>query len=259
MSHTAREAIQIVEHATAVVITVYRRDPTQTALTMPTCWMTRRGMYVREVSDPKAVCLSVDGPGIGVGVAEDVSERYGTSLVVAERNGGKFAAVQHGVLHMLQESAPTATSPRWTRTATTSPMTCSISCAAPSTCGPTTGADRILVMGERTSLHRPLGYLRGEQETLADAMLLDALTIMRQCAADRSTLRSPRSAASLSRLPRRVQTVQPRQCAGCIRHAARIGGLHGRRLLPPRHRSRDGGGSARTRRDTRLPQPPHVR
>ena len=35
--------------------------------------------------------------------------------------------------------------------------------------------DRVLVIGSRTSRHRPMGFLRGELEELADRMLLDAL------------------------------------------------------------------------------------
>ena len=208
MSHTAREAIEIVEHATAVVITVYLGPDADRAHYADLLDDTTR-MYVREVSDPKAVCLSVDGPGIGVSVAQEVSERYGTSLVVAERNGGKFAAVQRGVLHMLQE-------PRHRYFAAVdqdgdhfaSDLLNFVRSAEH--VRTTTGADRILVMGERASLHRPLGYLRGEQETLADAMLLDALTYDAavQRPAAQPCVRPIR--ASLSRLPRRLQTVQPR-------------------------------------------------
>jgi len=35
--------------------------------------------------------------------------------------------------------------------------------------------DRVMVLGRRISLHRPMGFLRGELEALADRVLLDAL------------------------------------------------------------------------------------
>ncbi|MCD6289112.1 MAG: hypothetical protein J7M34_01320 [Anaerolineae bacterium] len=38
-----------------------------------------------------------------------------------------------------------------------------------------TGNDRVLVIGRRGSLHRPMGWLRGELELLQDRVLLDAL------------------------------------------------------------------------------------
>ncbi len=38
-----------------------------------------------------------------------------------------------------------------------------------------TGNDRVLVIGRRGSLHRPMGWLRGELELLQDQVLLDAL------------------------------------------------------------------------------------
>lgn len=173
MKHTAREAIHILEHATAVIITVYVRSEADKAQYTELLDDTTH-MYVREVADPAAVCLSVDGPGVAESIAEEVARRYGTSLVVSERNRGKFAAVQEGVLHLLQNPAYdyfAAVDQDGDHFA--NDLLNFVRCAEHVKAMLDT--DRILVLGERASRHRPLGFLRGEQETLADAILLDAL------------------------------------------------------------------------------------
>ncbi len=173
MTHSVRESIDIAQNATSVVITLYAGasiDPSDYAALLESTVL----MYVRELADPSSICLSVDGPGLAVVVAERLSKRHGTSLVLSEQNGGKFAALQHGIQHMLQntdhlyfaavdQDGDHFASDLLDFVRTAEHVRKSI------------GTDRTLVMGERLSLHRPLGYLRGEQETLADAVLLDAL------------------------------------------------------------------------------------
>lgn len=173
MTHTAQQGLHILEQATAVVITVYVRESDDRLQLTELLEDTTR-MFVREVADPSSVCLSVDGPGIGAAIAEEVSRLHGTSLVVSERNRGKLAAVQHGILHLLQN-------PGYRYFAAVdqdgdhfaSDLLNFVRSAEHVRA--TTGSERIVVLGERSSRHRPLGFLRGEQETLADAILLDAL------------------------------------------------------------------------------------
>jgi hypothetical protein len=173
MAHTAREAIRILEQATAVVITVYVRHEADRTKHVELLDDTVH-MFVREVSDPAAICLSVDGPGIAVDIAEEIARKYGTNLVVSDRNRGKFSAVQNGIIHLLDNpdygyfAAVDQDGDHFASDlldfVRSAEHVRSIS-----------GTQRILVLGERASRHRPLGFLRGEQEALADAILLDAL------------------------------------------------------------------------------------
>jgi hypothetical protein len=173
VSHASRQAIQQLEQATAVVITAYvgaGADKTQYSELLDDTVQS----YVREVGEPAAVCLSVDGPGIAAGIAQEIAARYGTSLVMSDRNRGKLAAVQQGILYLLQNPDYRYFAAvdqdgdhfgndllNFVRAAEHVRSSC--------------GNDRVVVSGERPSRHRPLGFLRGEQEMLADAILMDAL------------------------------------------------------------------------------------
>ncbi len=166
-------AIHSLEHETGVVITVYfgagadREWSTQLLRETVT-------MFAREVVDPVAICLSADGPGIGADIARLVASEFHTEAVFAPRNRGKFAAVQQGMQRLLQNPSLRAFVAvdqdgdhfanellNFVRTARHVTET--------------TGAERVIVLGERLSRHRGLGLLRGEQEELADRVLLDAL------------------------------------------------------------------------------------
>lgn len=173
MVRPVRDSVHILQHNTAVIISLYAGrniDPDEYFELLNNTVTT----YIRELANPAAICLCVDGPGAAVEVAAKLEQRYGVTLVLAERNGGKFAAVQNGMQRMLTETDFTYFAAvdqdgdhfandllDFVRTA--EHVRSHID------------TERILVMGERLSLHRPLGYLRGEQETLADALLFDAL------------------------------------------------------------------------------------
>ncbi|MCL4861649.1 MAG: hypothetical protein KJZ93_19680 [Caldilineaceae bacterium] len=166
-------AIEIVEHETGVVIPVYFHPDADPAYAAALLGATVR-MYVREVANPQAICLSVDGGGLSLAVASEVVGSYGVQLVHAEPNRGKLASVRNGMAHLLQ-------APYWRYLAVVdcdgdhfaNELLNFVRCAEH--VAQVTGSPHALVLGERMSRHRPLGFLRGEQEALANALLLDAL------------------------------------------------------------------------------------
>lgn len=171
-------AIADLEEATAVVIPVYfgpNSDPDYAHSILASTVM----MFVREVNDPQSICLSVDGPEAGIEIASGVASLFGVQMVTSDRNRGKYGALLHGMQALLADERY-----RWF--------------AAIDQDGDHFGNEllnfvragqhvvesdglnpyesRIIVMGNRTSPHRSLGFLRAEQEQLCNHILLDALT-----------------------------------------------------------------------------------
>ena len=170
---SAITALQALEQHTAIVIPVYfhaESDPdfgyTLLAETVH--------LFVREVDDPQAVCLSVDGSAVGAQVAERVAARYGIQVINSAHNQGKLGAARNGAQTMLADQ-------RWRYLAMVdqdgdhfaNELLTLIRCVEHVRSSVKT--DKVLVLGGRLSRHRPLGFLRGEQEELANRLLLDAL------------------------------------------------------------------------------------
>jgi hypothetical protein len=147
-------------------------------------------MFVREINDPQSICLSVDGPEAGSSIAAEIVQCYGVRMVVGERNRGKLGALLHGMqtlfaderlawfaavdqdgdhfgndllnfmraaLHIIDNNNDNDNN--------NNNVNNNIS-----------GDARVMVLGNRTSRHRPLGFLRAEQEALCNLVLMDALT-----------------------------------------------------------------------------------
>lgn len=167
-------ALHTVRHATGVVITVYFRpdhDPDAGyALVADTV-----AMYLHELADPAALCLSVDGPGPGVAVARRIAATTGVRVVEGEVNRGKFAALALGMRDLLQNPALTYFAAVDQDGDHFANDLLNFIRAAEHVRAQT-GNDRVVVMGNRLSRHRPLGFLRAEQEELANRILFDALT-----------------------------------------------------------------------------------
>jgi hypothetical protein len=128
-----------------------------------------------QLADPRALCLSVDGAENGAAVAERLARAHGVSTWVGPLNRGKLWAVANGVRVLLDALNPDYLAvvdadgdhfphelPNFVRAARHITVE--------------TGSDKVLVLGRRISRHRPMGWLRGELEELADRLLLDALT-----------------------------------------------------------------------------------
>lgn len=167
------EAIRVLEHETGIVITVYFRQDADREWSAQLLRETVT-MFRREVADPSAICLSADGPGVGVEIARQVAAEFNTDVVFSERNRGKFAAVQNGMQRLLKKRslryfvAVDQDGDHFANELLNFVRTAQH-------VSEHTGDERVVVLGERLSRHRGLGLLRGEQEELADRILLDAL------------------------------------------------------------------------------------
>lgn len=173
MTLTVQNALAILNHQTGVVIPTYFAADTEPNFAYALLSDTVH-MFAREVANPQAICLSVDGPGPAVTIAQRVAAAYGTRLVCSERNRGKLASVRNGVNDLLTNSqlryfAAVDQDGDHFANELLNFVRCAEHVAA------STGSDQILVLGNRLSRHRPLGFLRGEQEELADRLLLEAL------------------------------------------------------------------------------------
>ena len=130
-------------------------------------------LCVAQLDDPARLCLSVDGPDNGVEPAEELRAEFGVSLHVGEDNGGKLAALRRGARAMAAVdfdylAAIDADGDHFANELLNFVRAAEFARAeAP--------ADEVLVLGRRISRHRPMGFLRGELEELADRVLLDAL------------------------------------------------------------------------------------
>ncbi len=129
---------------------------------------------LESVGNPESVCLSVDGEQHGAEVAADLGARLGVSVVVADSNRGKLWALRHGMQQLLSRpqlqylavvDADGDHFPYELRTM----LRCALLLRAKEQDA------EVLVLGSRRSRHRPLGFLRGEMEEIADRVLLDAL------------------------------------------------------------------------------------
>jgi hypothetical protein len=169
VAHAQRSGVR----DTGVVIPVYlpegRDRPRATALLVETT-----SAYCAQAADPALVCLSVDGARFGAEAAGEIAHTYGASIVVAETNRGKLAAARSGVHKLLAELAP--------------PYVAIVDQDGDHFANELANLLRValdieerlagrgvMVLGQRATRHRPLGFLRGELEGLADRVLLDAL------------------------------------------------------------------------------------
>jgi hypothetical protein len=132
-------------------------------------------LLCEQVNDPQRICLSVDGAEHGEDIAADLSSRFGVRQIAAEQPLGKLQGARLGVDHLLEN-----------------PDLAYFICVdqdgdnfaneilnivrAAESIREQALTDRIMVLGQRSSMHRPLGFLRGELEELADRILLDALS-----------------------------------------------------------------------------------
>lgn len=156
-----------------VVIPVYLPEGADRACAELVLSETARA-FCGQSADPRMICLSVDGAPYGAEAASAISQAYGTSITIAETNRGKLAAAANGVRTLLQQREPAYIAivdqdgdhfsnelGNLVRVA----QHVQERLADP----------RVMVLGQRSSRHRPLGFLRGELEALANLVLLDAL------------------------------------------------------------------------------------
>ncbi len=166
------ETLARLRHNTGVVIPVYLpqgADSHDAVLLEETV-----AAYCAQVADPAVLCLSVDGVDCGADVAQRLSTEYGVSLCVVEENRGKLWGALHGVRMLLDND-------RLDYIAVVDQDGDHFAnellnfVRAAEHIRAQTGDARVMVLGRRISLHRPMGFLRGELEALANYVLLDAL------------------------------------------------------------------------------------
>jgi len=167
-------SVERLRHATGIVIPVYlpeSADRAQGALLLRDTVMS----CCAQVDDPTAVCLSVDGADSGADAARALSEDFGTSTVVAPVNMGKLHGVVEGFRILLRRPELAYFAVLDSDSDHFGNELLNFVRAAEHIIQET-GDSRVMVLGRRISRHRPMGWLRGELEELADQMLLQALT-----------------------------------------------------------------------------------
>lgn len=126
------------------------------------------------VTEPRSVCLSLDGAEFGLDLVQRIVKSLQVSHVVSEANRGKFHSAAQGVQSLLDRHAYEYIAIVDQDGDHFANELINFVRAAKHIASQT-GTNQILVLGRRLSRHRPMGFLRGELEELADRILLDAL------------------------------------------------------------------------------------
>jgi hypothetical protein len=130
--------------------------------------------YCAQVADPSAVCLSVDGQNYGAHVAQQLAAEFQTSCAVAPVNRGKLQGAVNGA-RLLLETPSLAYIAIVDQDGDHFANELLNFIRAAEHIVAQTDDDRLMMLGRRISLHRPLGFLRGELELFADYVLMQAL------------------------------------------------------------------------------------
>ncbi len=170
--HLIANAKDVLRHKVGVTIPVYFSpngdERLATELLRDTAFS-----YAEILENPKNLCLSVDGEDNGLDIATGISKECGASLVYSRKNIGKLSGVRNGVQALWDDEQLTYFVEIDSDGDHFANELLNLIRAAINVQG-RYGRD-VLVIGRRTSKHRPMGFLRGELEELADRMLLDAL------------------------------------------------------------------------------------
>jgi glycosyltransferase involved in cell wall biosynthesis len=173
MMVSIQAARQVLQHHTGVVIPAY----------LPTSIDVVQGEELlrdtvsaacAQVGHPDHICLSVDGANYGEEVAASIASELGASLAVAPENRGKLQAGMLGANRLLADPEIQYVI-LIDQDGDHFPNELVNFVRAALHLAESSGDERLMVLGQRHSLHRPLGWLRGELEILADRVLLSAL------------------------------------------------------------------------------------
>ena len=173
MDHLLQPALDLARHHTGVVLPVYlpnneEFEASGKLLHDTVCSLTN------SIAEPTWICLAVDGVENGADTARELGAELGISVAIEEENRGKLQGMLSGARVLLEHSDIRYLAvldqdgdhfanelPNFVRAA-------EHMCYYPD-------VDGVLVNGSRSSRHRPMGFLRGELEELADRILLDML------------------------------------------------------------------------------------
>ena len=169
----ARQPIDITRNHTGVVIPVYLAGGIDRSYGIVLLEDTVHA-YCSVLGDPTRICLSVDGAACGAEEAAEIADACGASVHVSERNMGKLGAAQRGVRVLLarpEVSYVAIVDQDGDHFANELLNLVRVA----EHIRKHTDHRQVLVLGQRVSRHRPMGFLRGELEEVADRVLLDAL------------------------------------------------------------------------------------
>jgi hypothetical protein len=171
--HSFKAALETLRQHTGVVIPVYIPQAVDGNLARSLLDDTVLG-YVQQMDNPASLCLSVDGEHYGKEVAAELAKKYGVQVYCAAKNKGKLQGVRNGMARLLESRdfeylvAVDSDGDHFANELV------NLVRAARHVRNPA-GIEDVMVLGQRSSRHRPMGFLRGELEELADRVLLDAL------------------------------------------------------------------------------------
>lgn len=169
-----RDATKALRLHTGVVIPTFlprtpARDGSRKLLQATLCG------FIEEVGAAAHVCLSVDGREFGADEAGDLARDTGASAVISEANRGKLQPIQAGVRELLKNPDL-----HWFAVVDQDGDHFANELLNFIRAGrhivDQTGNDKVHINGRRISLHRPMGFLRGELESFVDGITHDALT-----------------------------------------------------------------------------------
>ena len=173
ISNVVQHSVDLLERSTGIVIPTYFPADSDPAFAEDLLASTVQ-LFVREVRQPQNVCLCADGPGVAAQVAERVAKRFHIRWLASEKNGGKLASLRNGMKELLEKSDVhylAAVDHDGDHFA--NELLNFVRCAEH--VKQSAATERVIVLGNRMSAHHSLGFLRGEQEALANRILLDAL------------------------------------------------------------------------------------
>lgn len=130
--------------------------------------------YAALVDDPSNVCLSVDGAAHGWDISLSIAKECGAHVVCSQENKGKLNGVRNGVAALWERAAlayfvEVDSDGDHFANELLNLLRAALHARAHED-------EQVLVLGRRLSKHRPMGFLRGELEELADRVLFDALS-----------------------------------------------------------------------------------
>ena len=172
-THSTERAFHTMRHETGVVIPVYFPEGVDTLQGKALLQDTVQS-FCRQVKDPKNICLSVDGEEHGVEIAEAVEKDFQISWCFTPINRGKLQGAANGVRFLLKQS-PLNYIAMVDQDGDHFANELLNFLRAAEHISTHADTEKLLILGRRISLHRPMGFLRGEIEELADRVLLDAL------------------------------------------------------------------------------------
>ena len=171
--HSFKAALESLRRQTGVVIPVYIPPGVDSDLARDLLDDTILG-YVLQMDDPTALCLSVDGEHYGKEIAAELAAKHGVQICCARKNRGKLQGVRKGMARLLESrdfeylAAVDSDGDHFANELV------NLVRAARHVRG-RARVEEVMVLGQRSSRHRPMGFLRGELEELADRVLLDTL------------------------------------------------------------------------------------